>query len=820
MTSTITTTTTTPNIQLLSSQELQQSLPTNRTTRRADIEHLLMKYEKELLEIEIDIQQTKQTQVNAISEASRFLQETEVELQNLTKLQESIKTRGENVIRTFPAFEELKNAHAARTNLSTVIDQLELYSKISGKAKLMYERLEKDPTNTNILRTAGREWLGLVSWRDRVLGYVERLAILAKERQEKLQRLERGEVLSIPATTTTTTTIGSSSTDISSSSTTTTTLPLQQPLRPPETYEIMLATLKNHFRDVYVVGDLICERVYEAATNVITLATENPARLVCAAEIVERHDAQLKREMKKHLVKKKSKNELSNEFELKRMRLEFLKRLNKVADERAALCCSNTTTTTMNTATNQNHFEEAITTASRDLLLVASRIVPCLPPTYKTMSIFRKWYEARLFSMFNKAVEGATIDSQLRLIACAHRYNLLFIPSSPTALPATSAPMYDAQLPCVAFQRLSETLLDKVLQDTLVLAATAATTTTTTTTTKQSSLSNRQQLFTSQFDRLAQANVGSLNLLKFLIKLMEDKNSGLASMLQEVRLIQEQLQKSTASTFNVVDICQEMINVISCKNMLEQLMLKCFDNLVVESDDTPRLIQLVTDGVEQSSMEYEKVLEILRQLLVEKAILGFIKSDVLPFLFTVEWEQSSYPGITIICQQLDSALDDINRIIESGQEKNNIMELVFVSLISWYVKTCIQRKDLKFQNPQIASERFKEDFLELSRYFIDKGVDQCERRLSFWMSWGDIVQGTSDAIDLEGLTSAFGINGARIISKSLRLASGRQATTTTTTTTTTTKLVNSNFIGSENNNNSDDMEENVVRRRKAWFEVV
>jgi len=221
-----------------------------------------------------------------------------------------------------------------------------------------------------------REWLGLSVWRDRVLGHVEDLAQRALKQQARDQRRVRGEAASSPDDT---------------------------GVLALRVHESQVATLKDHFRDIYVLGDAIFDSVLAIAADAVALAQSSPHDIVCAAEVCERADL--------HAAKERALRGLTS---TPVRREAFLRALGHAADERAKAALD-----------REPLRLDACAQLLADLVAVHEHLAKCLPASYAPLRLVRKWYEARLVRAVAQALQASAHDVErtLAVLAWAQQYN-------------------------------------------------------------------------------------------------------------------------------------------------------------------------------------------------------------------------------------------------------------------------------------------------------------------------------------------------------------------------------------------------------------
>lgn len=211
------------------------------------LSRLKKKFEAELIKTEAELKRGVNNQLNDISHSVTLLEETKSEMERVKQSLQLISSSCEEVKKAVPNFQDLKRSSIAKRNVSSVLEQLDLYSKIPAKAKRLVEDLEAYPTSYT-LRSTFREWLGLCAWRDRVLSHIEACAMQARERENTLTRITKGEALSEEILKN----VRNEKNKMD-----------EEQMTSSIRYEGMLATLKDHFRDVYVLGDKIFDLCWE-----------------------------------------------------------------------------------------------------------------------------------------------------------------------------------------------------------------------------------------------------------------------------------------------------------------------------------------------------------------------------------------------------------------------------------------------------------------------------------------------------------------------------------------------------------------------------
>jgi len=209
-----------------------------------------------------------------------------------------------------------------------------------------------------------------------VLGHVEDLAQRALKQQARDERRVRGEAASSPDDT---------------------------GVLALRVHEGQVATLKDHFRDIYVLGDAIFDSVLAIAADAIALAQSSPHDVVCAAEVCERADL--------HAAKERALRGLAS---TPMRRDAFLRALGQAADERAKAALD-----------GQPLRLDACAQLLADLVAVHEHVAKCLPASYAPLRLVRKWYEARLVRAVAHALQASGPDAEraLAVLAWAMQYN-------------------------------------------------------------------------------------------------------------------------------------------------------------------------------------------------------------------------------------------------------------------------------------------------------------------------------------------------------------------------------------------------------------
>jgi hypothetical protein len=762
-----------------------------------EVHSLCIQYRMELEQIQSELDRQVSGQVHDSSFANSMLSKAVQEMEGVSDSLQKITNCCEVVREKTPGFEHLKRATIAKRNLHSVIEQLDLYGRVPTRVKRLLSELEREPRGDN-LRRVFREWLGLSAWRDRVVGHVEDEATRAAQAEERAWRRARGEIL---PNDTPKQAEDDSKTPSSAS------------------YETMLALLKDHFRDSYLLGDRIFEIVNETADKLFELARDRPQDLVCVAEICERRDRQVLREVKRRgLIK-----DPEQEFDYKRN--QFLARLGEAADERAARILHQEKTHKKKSKEQKMRFEDLIQACDlllMDLQILARDIRPCFPRSYDPLGIFRKWYEARLTREFSERIHDSVTEEELPSAEMLGLANWIsrYVAAVVSFYSDVVGPLPPGAFPkdVIGLERLCDNLLDRYLTE-RALPRIA----------KESRVKEEKVYEIIKVDpKPNEAKRGYLktnlpedffSILNQEQMLCSDHFSGERTLKvfetfvnfaitwflpkQEAKLVPPTTAKGGKKSKEVskqqnteddedLDLIRKVCAWISDSARCQELVRYLFDTSaesLMRCEDVASIIGKTSDIVEDACSAFnDSALKFAKQILVEQKIFNDIETQVLPEMFTKEWEESRYLGARIIIATLEDwffhPIQGLCDWISSDFVFGRIFLFSMERLIKNYVDKLLVWKH-KFGSAKRAAGRVEEDYKTFSAFFRRnigylkfansascRSDGDIEKKFKIFLQISDILQG--DEFNLDPLLESLGnnVHHTRVVIKRLRLLRG------------------------------------------------